>query len=66
MLDDIVAGEGIASDRLLLKVVVHGLAMIVAGIADDDLPIPTQEAASARRPREGENQAEDCDDDIRF
>ena len=43
LLDEIAAGEGIAPDRLLLDAIAHGLAMIAAGIDEDELHNATRD-----------------------
>lgn len=43
LLDEITAGERIAPDRLLLDAIAHGLAMIAAGIDEDELHNATRD-----------------------
>lgn len=48
LLDEIAAGEGVAPDRLLLDAIAHGLAMIAAGIDEDELHNATRDPPADR------------------
>jgi hypothetical protein len=73
--DEIAAGESTTPEKLLPELIAHGLAMIAAGINQDDLHAPYPSDAvfrsvlpakpSKRRPRKPAGTGE-LDDDIPF